>query len=233
MAKPATLFMVTDIETTLKYRVAFDVAWKIIDRNLEEYGRGSFVVREAFTMDVPFFKEKLGHYFDDTYRHLLTPASIHEVREEYNGQIKALQAKGHRVICAAYNAGFDFKHLPDTYRKLAEDSTGRWLESPVELLDIWEFWCQSAPRCYNYATPKGNPKTSAEYVYRFETQQESFVERHIAWSDVGIEGEILQKVLARKQAMPVVKNPNGFSGQPWRILKEYPAYISGQVRVVE
>ena len=62
-----TLFVVLDIETTLKKRIAFDVAWTISDRRGNDFGSGSFVIREAFRADVPFFKEKLGHYFDDTF----------------------------------------------------------------------------------------------------------------------------------------------------------------------
>jgi hypothetical protein len=61
MAHKPTLFMVTDIETTLKKRIAFDIAWRIIDRAGREYGSGSYVIRESFAVDVPFFKEKLGH----------------------------------------------------------------------------------------------------------------------------------------------------------------------------
>ena len=56
----STLFVVLDIETTLKKRIAFDVAWTITDRKGGEFGSGSYVIREAFRVDVPFFKEKLG-----------------------------------------------------------------------------------------------------------------------------------------------------------------------------
>ena len=62
-----TLFVVLDIETTLKKRIAFDVAWTITDRRGNDFGSGSYVLREAFAHDTPFFKEKLGHYFDDTF----------------------------------------------------------------------------------------------------------------------------------------------------------------------
>ena len=75
MSKP-TLFVVLDIETTLRKRIAFDVAWTITDRKGGDFGSGSFVIREAFAVDVPFFKEKLGHYFDDAFARVITPATI-------------------------------------------------------------------------------------------------------------------------------------------------------------
>ena len=109
-----TLFVVLDIETTLKKRIAFDVAWTITDRKGGEFGSGSYVIREAFRVDVPFFKEKLGHYFDDTFARQIVPASIVEVRDIFNAQINALADAGHRVILTAYNARFDFTWLPHT-----------------------------------------------------------------------------------------------------------------------
>lgn len=213
-----TLFVVTDIETTLKHRVAFDVAWRIIDRKGRLYNSGSYVVREAFSLDVPFFKEKLGHYFDDAYQHLIRPANIFEVREEYNGQIAALQDAGHRVIACAYNAAFDFKYLPETIQKLSDNPNERWMQRPVELLDIWDYWGESVPLHYK-ANPSASGKwfsTSAESAYQFEFCQEDFVERHIAWHDCVIESDILVKAAARKKQMPVVKSPRDFAGAVWR-----------------
>jgi len=218
MPAKSTLFVVTDIETTLRKRIAFDIAWRIIDRAGREYGTGSYVIRESFKMDVPFFAEKLGHYFDDAYQHLIKPASIFDVKAEYNGQISQLQDAGHRVIVCAYNAAFDFRYLPETIRALSGDTSQRWMERPVELLDIWDFWGQSVPLNYT-AQPSASGKyysTSAESAYRWEFMQADFEERHIAWHDVLIESDILLKALARRKAMPVVKSPRDFAGAVWQ-----------------
>ncbi len=53
MSKP-TLFVVLDIETTLRKRIAFDVAWTITDRKGGDFGSGSFVIREAFALQCGF-----------------------------------------------------------------------------------------------------------------------------------------------------------------------------------
>ena len=218
MAIKPTLFATVDIETTLKHRVAFDIAWKIHDRNNKEYARGSYVIREAFQHDVPFFKEKLGHYFDDAYSHLIRPANILDVKAEFNEQVKRFQNAGHRVIACAYNSAFDFKYLPETVEKLTQGVVTRWMDSPVELLDIWDYWGESVPLNYS-ANPSASGKwfsTSAESAYRFEFMQNDFIERHIAWSDVQIESEILCRALSRKKRMPVVKSPRDFAGAVWR-----------------
>lgn len=222
MTKKPTLFVVTDIETTLKHRVAFDVAWKTIDRIGRVYGKGSYVLRESFKLDVPFFKEKLGHYFDDTFEGFIQPASVMEVREEYNDQVKNLQDSGHRVILTAYNAPFDFKYLPETLQKLLDNPALSWMQHKVELMDIWDYWGQSVPLHYNAEPSKSGRfySTSAESAYRFEFMQPQFEERHIAWSDVQIEADILQKALARKKRLPVVNSPREFSGAIWKKIND-------------
>lgn len=220
MKKAPTLFVVTDIETTMKKRIAFDIAWKIIDRAGREYGRGSYVIREAFRHDVPFFAEKLGHYFDDAYTQLIQPANILDVRREYNSQIQKLQTDGHRVILAAYNSAFDFKYLPETVSILTGGHVTRWLTNRVELMDIWDYWGESVPRIYaqRAATSESGRfvSTSAESAYRFEFVKDDFEERHIAWSDVQIESEILLKALSRKKKLPIVKSPSELVGAVWK-----------------
>ena len=220
MAKAPTLFVVTDIETTMKKRIAFDVAWKTIDKRGREYRRGSYVIREAFRHDVPFFAEKLGHYFDDAYGKLIQPADVLDVRAEYNRQIAEMQQAGHRVICAAYNSAFDFKYLPETVATLTGGKVTRWLDHRVELLDIWDYWGESVPQHFGtVANPSASGRfvsTSAEEAYRYEFVNAAFVERHIAWSDVEIESDILVKALSRKKKMPVVKSPKELAGAVWK-----------------
>ena len=217
-----TLFVVLDIETTLKKRIAFDVAWTITDRKGGEFGSGSYVIREAFRVDVPFFKEKLGHYFDDTFNRQITPASIVEVRDIFNAQINALADAGHRVILTAYNARFDFTWLPHTLQEITGDKNAKFLDRPFDLLDIWSYWGESVPLCYTAEkTPSGKfLSTSAESAFRFENQEPDFVERHIAWHDVQIEKQILLKALARKKPMKIVRKPSDFEGNVWKTINE-------------
>lgn len=217
-----TLFVVLDIETTLKKRIAFDVAWTITDRKGGEFGSGSYVIREAFRVDVPFFKEKLGHYFDDTFNRQITPASIVEVRDIFNEQINALADAGHRVILTAYNARFDFTWLPHTLQEITGDKNAKFLDRPFDLLDIWSYWGESVPLCYTAEkTPSGKfLSTSAESAFRFENQEPDFVERHIAWHDVQIEKQILLKALARKKPMQIVRKPSDLPSMVWKNINE-------------
>ena len=180
------------------------------------------MIREAFRVDVPFFKEKLGHYFDDTFNRQITPASIVEVRDIFNAQINALADAGHRVILTAYNARFDFTWLPHTLQEITGDKNAKFLDRPFDLLDIWSFWGESVPLCYTAEkTPSGKfLSTSAESAFRFENQEPDFVERHIAWHDVQIEKQILLKALARKKPMQIVRKPSDLPSMVWKNINE-------------
>ena len=215
-----TVFFVTDVETTIAKAIVFDVAWKAIDRKGRVYGRGSYLIREAFQHDVPFYKEKMGLYYDDAYHHRIVPANIYEVRAEYNAQVKNCQELGHRVILAAYNSRFDFDKLPFTLAEISGGKATRWLESKVELMDIWDYWGESVPRHYAKTAPASKSgkyvSTSAESAYRFESNNPHFEEYHRAWHDVEIESEILLKALSRKKRLPVVSSPAQLTGAVWK-----------------
>ena len=199
-----TVYFVVDIETTFKLRNAFDVAWKAIDRKGREYGRGSYLITEVLNMDVPYFKEKLGWYFDDTYAQQITPSSMKIVKMLFNMQVEDLLDKGHKVIFCAYNAQFDATHLNLTCEQLLGKD---FLEHRIPLMDLYANWGASVPMGYTAKrTPGGYLGTSAEDAFRFEFNQDDFVERHIAWSDVVIESQLLLKVLARKQKLHMVSD---------------------------
>lgn len=220
MKKKPTIWFVTDVETTIKRAIVFDVAWKAIDRKGRVYGRGSYLIREAFQHDVPWYKEKMGLYYDDAFHHRITPCNIFEARAAYNSQVKGLQECGHRIILAAYNSRFDFDKLPYTLSELSGGTMTRWLDTAVEIMDIWDYWGESVPRDYvkRAAASKSGKylSTSAEEAYRYESNQPEFVEYHRAWHDVEIESELLLKALSRKKKMPIVKRPSELAGAVWQ-----------------
>ena len=219
MTKP-TLFIVTDIETTMRDRRAFDVAWRTIDRKGREYDAGSYALTDVLALDFPFYKQKLGFYFEDVYAHRIKPATIRQVRDHYNDMIATLLDAGHRVIGCAYNAAFDFRYLPETYTYVT--GSNKFLGRKIGLLDIWNYWGSSVPKNYtaDYTASGCFLSTSAESAYRFEYGDPTFEERHIAWHDVLIESDILLKALSRKKPLSVVDNPRAFEGNIWRKINE-------------
>lgn len=208
-------FIVTDIETTDRQKLAFDVAWKVIDRHGNDLGQGSYIIPEAFNVDIPYYREKFQLYFEFARDGKVQIASMIDVMEDFNGTIIDLENLGYTPIFCAYNTAYDAQFLSES----ALFFTGKkFLEKPIKLLDIWHAWCISCPKTYNgVITTAGNYKTSAEAVYAFESGDPHFSELHVAFDDVKIEAEILLKVLKRRKKLPYVTNPKDLNTQPWRL----------------
>lgn len=219
MTKP-TVFFVTDIETgdtdDRLSKAAFDIAWKAIDRREKVYSKGSYIVKEAFEHATPWYRSKIGQYFQDVHDGHILPLTMQKIRQTYNNEVTRLKAKGHRVIFAAYNAPFDARYLSETSRLILGVS---FMEQPIDILDIWDYWGSSVPMSYNGPhslwSEAGNIRTTAEEAYRFEFNLPEFKEAHIAWRDVEIEADILLRTLRRKQAMHLVTNPQKLRGNVW------------------
>jgi len=219
-AKP-TLFIVTDVETCIpkgagNKGLVFDVAWKIVDRKGREYGHGSYLAKDVISAYTPWFKEKVGRYFEMAYNRYIEPKTFRGIAKEYNRQVKKLQDQGYKIIFCAYNAGFDCGALGFTSQIMNKRA---FLLKPLPILCIWEYWARSCPTQYRAElTASGKfVKTSAEAVFRYEFTQPRFIEAHIGWQDVDIEADILLKVLARKKKMPLVRNPKDLPGHVYRI----------------
>ena len=87
----------------------------------------------------------------------------------------------------------------------------------MELADIWGNWANSAPKSYDAPRTASGKflSTSAENVYRFESQQPDFIEAHTAFADTEIEAEILVRTLKRKKKFKIVRNPKDFDQNIW------------------
>ena len=82
----------------------------------------------------------------------------------------------------------------------------------VELMDIWGNWVNSSPKSYTAPLTASKKwfSSSAENAYRFEYQEPNFIEQHTALEDCKVETKILDKVLARKKKLKIVKSPKQF-----------------------
>jgi hypothetical protein len=213
-----TVYVVLDIETTFREQLAFDVAWSTIDRNGKEYGNGSYLISEVIKKDVPFYKDKWPQYTEDLAFGKIELISIRELKKVFNAHINQLADSGHKVVLCAYNARFDFTHLPKTYNLFTEDQETDFIEREFDIMCIWDLWGQSVPKSYDagYTASGKFLSTSAESAYRWEMQQFDFEEMHIAWHDVEIEKEILLCALKRKKRRPIVQNKDNLRSDVWR-----------------
>ena len=116
----------------------------------------------------------------------------------------------------AYNARFDRDVLNHTIEFYSNGFVKFFFPYKMRIKDIWTMaggticatkkyvkWCMTN----GYISPSGNPKTSAEIVYRYVTKDAGFIEAHTALNDAKIENEILKKI--RKRHQKTNTKPNG------------------------
>ena len=207
-------YVVMDTETSFRNGLVFDFGWTTIDKRGNVLGKGDLNFLDVIVKERPYFVHKIAGYAKRQRKGVHKVTSFKVGARLFNMHIAHLKAAGYRVILCAYNAAFDCRVLGYTAKRM---TGGKFLRHKVELLDIWGNWAISAPKAYTAPKTKSGRflSTSAENVFRFETQQPDFIEAHTAYEDTTIEAQILQRILKRKKRVKVVKNPADFDGAIW------------------
>jgi len=207
-------YVVMDTETSFRNGLVFDFGWTTIDKRGNVLGSADLNFLDVICKEKPYYIHKIKGYARRQRKAIHKVTTFAVGQRLFNLHIQHLKAAGYRVILCAYNASFDCRVLGGTSRAFG---CGKFLRHSVELLDIWGNWALSAPKCYTApATASGKfLSTTAQNVYRFESQQPDFIEAHTAYEDTTIEAEILLKILRRKKRLKVVKSPRDFDAQIW------------------
>lgn len=223
-------FMVLDTETLGD--LCFDFGFTIIDRKGNEYTRGSYVVREiveepeAFNAFTDRFMggEKIARYYFNLF---MNNGKYRVVSFEFLRDVLNEVVSKYKPTICAYNAKFDSDHLDMTAQWFGYD---RFFEHNVKWLDLWGIalgmFCKS--RNYlrycaerHFLTDSGNPKSSAEVVYRYLTGNDNFIEEHTALADCEIEADILLAAIARKKRLYQVDTVQPcFNDQAWQEMRD-------------
>ena len=167
----------------------------------------SFIIADTFyntsMMQSAYYADKLPQYHEGVAKGLWLSVPFKYVYEYVNNIIAEYGIK----TVWAYNAQFDITTLNNTIHYYSNGWIKSFFAANIEIKDIWA-------RCSNitgtkkyvsycidngYLTDKGNPKTSAEIVYRYLTQNDDFIEAHTALNDAEIEAFILTKAQKNKK----------------------------------
>ena len=207
-------YVVMDTETSFRNGLVFDFGWTTMDKRGNVLGSADLNFLDVICKEKPYYINKIAGYARRQRKAVHKVTTFAVGQRLFNLHIQHLKTAGYRVILCAYNAPFDCRVLAGTSRAFG---CGKFLRHSVELLDIWGNWATSAPKCYTApATASGKfLSTTAQNVYRFESQQPDFIEAHTAYEDTTIEAEILQKILKRKKRLKIVKDPKHFDAQIW------------------
>lgn len=222
MTLPALTIATLDTETVGLEGHVYDIGYCIHNKRGEIVAERNWLVEENFTNP----KRMMGAFYAGKhFTHYARMLQDGEIRLTPWAEIVGILrddflAHGVNVV-AAYNAGFDFRVLRQTHADLG--GTGAILQSPVKILDIWQFACETKLSQKSYAaiarrmgwvSPAGNIKTGAEFAHRYCSGDYSFIEDHTALSDARIEVAILAECFKQKRRVPY----GIVNAHPWRIV---------------
>lgn len=194
-------------ETALVYDIGWIVADKKTGEVLDKY---SFVNTDIFyrhdLMKNAYYAEKLPQYHKGLGEEWI-PLSFLSIKKIFANVCRDYQVKQ----IWAYNVRYDRTALNNTCAELSNGFVEFFTPYGIKWCDIWDFAGKSLCSTSKFIkwtiengfiTPKGNPQTSAEVVYRYITQNKEFVENHTALEDCEIEHSILRACLKRREAQP-------------------------------
>tara|TARA_B100000497_G_C7626490_1_gene376476 strand:- start:515 stop:1192 length:678 start_codon:yes stop_codon:yes gene_type:complete len=206
------VYVVLDTETSGFSKLVFDLGWISRDKKGNVIDSASYLMLDVIATEKPYFIHKVKGYTSKARKSdKFKLSNFATVRRLFNAHIKSLLDANYRVIICAYNARFDCDALAKTTKRMTKESSFLTHKN-VELMDIWGNWVNSSPKSYTAPLTASKKwfSSSAENAYRFEYQEPNFIEQHTALEDCKVETKILDKVLARKKKLKIVKSPKQF-----------------------
>lgn len=205
------LGIMIDTETTngLDDPLAYDVGWQVIDIFGNVYASRSFVNEDIFNwvelMQEAFFKDKIPQYKEDIQNGKRVLSNLYMIREKLKNDVENFNCE---FICA-HNARFDYISLNTTQRYLTKSKYRYFVPYGLEWWDTLKMcrevlgkstdyieWCKE--NGYTFGKNK-RPRLTAEIVYRYISNDTSFVESHTGLEDVDIERQILAYCIGKNK----------------------------------
>lgn len=218
--------MLIDTETLNDDKLIIEIGLVVVNNNLVKQEKYNVIVKEVWenkemllnpiqspvlpndkATTTNYALEKIALWEQRIEKGELQVKSIWEITKDLNNMIRKYDMK----YFIAYNAGFDKQAITNTNKIFnVKYSKIEYLK----IIDIWYLtnvitttreytkWCFKN----NYLTDNGNPKTSAEIVYRWLSYQNGFIETHHAIDDMEIELEILQAIKTKTSLISGLKN---------------------------
>lgn len=208
-----TYYLTIDTETAndIDCPIVFDIGGAIHDKRGEVLETFSFIVREVFygmphLMETCYYQAKLPAYRAQIACGERCVVSWYEVK----AHIAHLCEKYDVRAIIAHNMRFDYRSTNTTQRYLTCSKYRYFFPKGVEIWDTlamardtivkqktYQRFCQAN----GYCTKNGQPRATAEILYRYITGDNDFEESHTGLEDVLIEKEIFAKCMAQHKKM--------------------------------
>ena len=198
---------VIDTETT-KNGYVYDFGAAIMDIVAGEVvATMNAIVEETFNnvsaMDTSYYACKIPAYIEAINAGGLEVLPFSECFKRFSSLLESYNVRS----IWAYNMAFDFRALNKTITELSNGFVTSFFPAGVKCYDLmssainiigntrrYQKWAIA----HDYVTPTGRARATAETMFRFITDDASFVEDHTALSDAIIEADILAHLVAKK-----------------------------------
>lgn len=180
---------------------AYDIGWAVVDKRGNVYKTRSFVNADIFLderelMKSAYYADKIPQYWDDIKSGKRVLTSYAKIVKAFRADVKEYGVKE----VYAHNMRFDYGTLNNTSRWITKSKFRFFFPCGVEICDTLKMARQVVGEmkaykqfCYanDYITKNGQMRFTAEILYRFISDDNTFVEEHKGLDDVMIEKEIL------------------------------------------
>lgn len=190
----------------------YDCGWAVVDTHGTIYKTASYVNQDVFCherklMQSAYYAQKIPRYVAEIQIGMRTMATQAEIRQ---AMIADMREYGITEV-VAHNARFDITALNSTQRYTTKSKWRYWFPYGTEVWDTMRMandvickmptyikFCQDN----GYLTPTGQPRKTAEILYRYISGDNDFYESHTGLEDVKIETEIFAYCYRQHKPMP-------------------------------
>lgn len=208
-----TYYLMLDTETcnTMDDPFVYDIGFAVVDKHGNIYERHSLIIRDIFMnekalMTSAYYANKIPNYWKDIWNGKRKVVSYYDAR----ALVHEVCNKYHVRAIVAHNMRFDYHSTATTQRWLTKSKYRHFFPYGIELWDTLRMARQviiPTPTYRTWATnrgyldKKGNPRATAEILYRFISNNDDFIESHTGLEDVEIETAIFTYCIAKHKAM--------------------------------
>lgn len=200
-------YLMFDTETTNEIDCPFcyDFGYSVIDENGKVYEQGSFVVADVFLdkelMASAYFADKIPQYWED----IKSGKRLLRRWKTIRSIVRDVMTYHEINTVVAHNARFDYTSTATTQRYLTCSKWRYFFPYGTKFVctlkmaratfkeEAYTAFCEEN----QYLTSYGKPQYTAEVIYRYLTNDTTFVESHTGLEDVVIETQIFIECLKR------------------------------------
>ena len=180
--------------------LVYDICWAVVDKKGNVYKTGAYLVDEIFNeeqelMASAYYAKKIPEYLEQIAKGERVVERWYKIRRELVADMEMFNTN----IIIAHNARFDYRSCTKTQRFETCSKYRYFFPRNVEIWDTLSMakdvlnqmptylkWCTDN----GLVKKNGEPRHTAEVIYRFIMKDTEFEEEHKAMEDVAIECEI-------------------------------------------